>query len=914
MKTQLLFLCASLSLLLISTSAPAQNIPDFLVNEQGSIDGAQQATPEIDGNGNGNYVVCWQDKRNGTDFDIFAQIYLSDGTPSGDNFRVNDDAGDALQYRPIVAVDQNLNFVIAWIDRRNGDPNTDWDIYAQRYSSDGTPLGDNFIVNDEQATAKKDHPSICIDSVGNFVVVWSDKRGNPWDIYGQRFLNDGTALGSNFKINDDTGNNFQHWPTCSSDKNGNLVISWSDERNNNGREIFAQRISADGTPMGNNFKVNTDAIGTNHIRPDISIDGNSNFIIAWEDNRNGYFDIYAQRYLSDGSTLGDNFKITDDTPTSSQCNPSVSSDLAGNFTVCWEDNRNDYNDVYARRFSNDGTPLAGDFKVSDDNTNNAQQLNAVIASDDEGNFLICWEDHRFGFNGEIFAQHYLNDGTAVDENFMVNDDDVSENQNWPAIATDGNENFIIAWADSRSDGREIYAQRFSADGTALGNNFKVNDDAGENWASMPSVDANTDGRFVITWADLRSGDCHQIYAQQYSVDGTPLGNNFKVNYLSAYLNYSPKVVCKPNGGFIITWGDADEGGSKGGVFQNIEHEITTKELLGEPDIWAQQFLSDGTPLGENFRVNDNADYSFQHNPDIAVDAAGNFIIAWEDDRNGFSEIYLQRYLSDGTPLGSNFKAEDIIYSEWALSPSICMDGAGNFTLVWRDNRNEVFDIFCKRFSNDGTPLGNSFQVNNESTTAYRYWPSISVNASGNFIIAWSDVTDGNSNVYAQQFLNDGSPYGNNYRVSISEEWEQSAPEVVLGNERIFSTWHDNSMQQTGFDVWSNVKDWDFWVGVESYESNKPSTLPYLHQNYPNPFSYSTTIKFDLPESAEVKIEIFNHYGQKMETLLHKSMPSGLHEVEFEKRDLPCGVYLNWLRCDPGNGKKHEEVRKMIILY
>jgi len=43
---------------------------------------------------------------------------------------------------------------------------------------------------------------------------------------------------------------------------------------------------------------------------------------------------------------------------------------------------------------------------------------------------------------------------------------------------------------------------------------------------------------------------------------------------------------------------------------------------------------------------------------ISSDANGNFIIAWTDHRNGSSDIYAQRYSSDGTPLGNNFRVND----------------------------------------------------------------------------------------------------------------------------------------------------------------------------------------------------------------------------------------------------------------
>ncbi len=84
-------------------------------------------------------------------------------------------------------------------------------------------------------------------------------------------------------------------------------------------------------------------------------------------------------------------------------------------------------------------------------------------------------------------------------------------------------------------------------------------------------------------------------------------------------------------------------------------------------------------------------------------------------------------------------------------------------------------------------------------------------------------------------------------------------------------------------VFSNTK-------VESFIHNLP-TVPTLKQNYPNPFNPSTTIKFALPKTEDVKIEVFNALGQKVATLLDKQMPIGFNEVVFDAPTLPSGVYV-----------------------
>ena len=166
-------------------------------------------------------------------------------------------------------------------------------------------MGSNFKVSDDQGIARQRLPSISVDGNGNFIITWVDERySTEDDIYAQRYSSDGTALGNNFKVNDDSGITEQFYPEISADDSGNFIIVWKDLRNrifcNFNWDIFAQRYSSDGTALGNNFKVNDDGQDSSwQVDPCISTDDSGNFIITWTDYRNGDTDIYAQRYLSD---------------------------------------------------------------------------------------------------------------------------------------------------------------------------------------------------------------------------------------------------------------------------------------------------------------------------------------------------------------------------------------------------------------------------------------------------------------------------------------------------------------------------------------------------------------------------------------------------------------------------------------
>jgi S-formylglutathione hydrolase FrmB len=82
----------------------------------------------------------------------------------------------------------------------------------------------------------------------------------------------------------------------------------------------------------------------------------------------------------------------------------------------------------------------------------------------------------------------------------------------------------------------------------------------------------------------------------------------------------------------------------------------------------------------------------------------------------------------------------------------------------------------------------------------------------------------------------------------------------------------------------------------------------LHQNYPNPFNPKTTIKFILPKLENVKIEILNMLGQKIETLLERQFSSGSHEIEFNANNLPSGVYIYRIETI-----SFSDTKKMILL-
>ena len=82
----------------------------------------------------------------------------------------------------------------------------------------------------------------------------------------------------------------------------------------------------------------------------------------------------------------------------------------------------------------------------------------------------------------------------------------------------------------------------------------------------------------------------------------------------------------------------------------------------------------------------------------------------------------------------------------------------------------------------------------------------------------------------------------------------------------------------------------------------------LKQNYPNPFNPLTSIRYGLPKTSNVKIEIYNIIGKSIKILIERQMPAGFHQVEFDARNLPSGIYF--CRIEAG---AYRQVKKMILL-
>ncbi len=89
--------------------------------------------------------------------------------------------------------------------------------------------------------------------------------------------------------------------------------------------------------------------------------------------------------------------------------------------------------------------------------------------------------------------------------------------------------------------------------------------------------------------------------------------------------------------------------------------------------------------------------------------------------------------------------------------------------------------------------------------------------------------------------------------------------------------------------------------------NGPLTFD-LAQNYPNPFNPSTSIKYSVPESGNIRLSVFNIVGEEVAVLVDGFNQAGFYEVAFDASNLPSGVYVYKLQ-----SANSVQAKKMMLL-
>jgi len=318
---------------------------------------------------------------------------------------------------------------------------------------------------------------------------------------------------------------------------------------------------------------------------------------------------------------------------------------------------------------------------------------------------------------------------------------------------------------------------------------------------------------------------------------------------------------------------------------------------------------------------------------IAVDGSGNVYVTGESDASwgspvnpyagGYYDAFAAKLDSNGvlqwnTFMGSTLEDE---------SKDITVDGSGDVYVVgysgaWGSPVDEHagWDDVAAKLDNNGVRLWHTFMGSSDDDEA----SGVAVDGNGNVYISgvgkvtWgspvnSFTGDELEDAFAAKLNSSGTRIWNTFMGG--ESWDNAKGIAVDGN-KVYVTgntyvyeWGTPISPHAGwnYDVFVVKMDYSEITNVER-ESGLPAGFE-LSQNYPNPFSDLTSIKYELPRADHVALKIYNIQGQKVKTLVNQFQPHGIYTIEFDAGQLSGGIYLYELNI----GNRVAKIKKMTVI-
>lgn len=343
-----------------------------------------------------NYLVAWEDHYwgSGVDWDIYGRIVEANGIPVASEFDITSES-TLKQIAPKVAYNSIANeYLVVWENEFSG---TDHDIYARRVSSNGTIaslwLGVATVVDYDEK------PVIAYDSLQNqYLVVWQRRVGldefYQYDIYAQRLTADGTPIGGAIAL--DTGATHQKNPAVAyNSTNDQYLVVWQDQHPTYGDwDIMGQRVAGNGDFVGGEFTI--EAPGLNQAQPDVTYNPTNNeYLVVWEDHFGGDltdWDIKGVRLDSYGSSNG--WMMISEAGNQRRFFPRVTYKTTANEYMVvfgYEYSPTDIDVKFSRVKADDGALRQVDSTISGGTYN---ENRPAIASDVGWSYLAVWEDSQ----------------------------------------------------------------------------------------------------------------------------------------------------------------------------------------------------------------------------------------------------------------------------------------------------------------------------------------------------------------------------------------------------------------------------------------------------------------------------------------------------------------------------------------
>ena len=360
-------------------------------------------------------------------------------------------------------------------------------------------------------------------------------------------------FGTNRQVDDAPPGNAQERPVLV--RTGPLLFAaWNDVRNGDWDVYFANSTDG-GVTWGTSVRVVDDTTNVSQLDPTLFFDGLATLHLAWTDFRDGIRGVYYAQSTNGGGSWSLN-RAVNETSGGEAYDASIASGMLGLVCVAWTDTRNGPADVYFANSTDGGTTWGTNVKVNNDSTAFPQE-DPSLAVSPSGILHVAWEDRRSGTNYDIYYANSTNGGANWTGNVKINDDFALNSQRDPSLAVDASTGTYVIWQDDRNVVTDIYAVNSTDGGLTWGTNVRVTADFPNSPQQAPSLAADAAGTLFAAWQDQRIPLEYEIYFAK-STDGGATWSfpNIRVNDDSpGYNQFLPSVAADALGSVSVAWED-----------------------------------------------------------------------------------------------------------------------------------------------------------------------------------------------------------------------------------------------------------------------------------------------------------------------------------------------------------------------
>jgi len=298
------------------------------------------------------------------------------------------------------------------------------------------------------------------------------------------------------------------------------------------------------------------------------------------------------------------------------------------------------------------------------------------------------------------------------------------------------------------------------------------------------------------------------------------------------------------GNFVVVWSSYGQDGSSNGIF-------------------GRRFDPNCTPTGSEFQINTITPGN-QTESSVAMNALGNFAIAWQGPGIDEEDIFIKRFDPNGQPLGDELIVNTYTHGKQRY-PKVTMSRDGAFAVVWENQKPEAKTtvVSCRLFDANSLAVGEEFDVNSPANCRY---PDVAMDPNGNFAIVWMEDKSSNS-IIARLYNADGSAKTAPFEVSTAKFSSITRPTIAMdGNGYFAVAWDGDPKLASLDDIHARLFDPNGMPLGEQFIVNKTlaeaQQYPQIAMNNQGEFVivWETKIEAHTIE-RDIFARLYNNFGQ-----------------------------------------------------